>query len=119
MISTRQEFASSDKSVFLIDNDLAQDLYRATKNPRLKELLGKTKILIKSDLQQEIVQELEAQKERMSNARQQRKGKGKGGRPRLPELSEWEVERLPPLELKRYKERMWQRDWRKRKNDSI
>lgn len=113
MIKTKEDLFDSPAEFSAIGRELAEELYKSTKNAELKALLDKNKpnVLISLGLKVALKTSYEAQKDRMSKARDSRKGKG--GRPRLPDPTE--PEKLTGAELRKYNFRKWQRECRDRK----
>lgn len=110
MIKSKDDLFKSTAEVSLISRALAEDLYKSTKNAKLKTLLdkGKKSVLISLELKSELRSSLEAKKKNMDKARNARTSKG--GRPRLPDPAD--PSQLTGAELKRYQNRKWQREWR-------
>lgn len=119
MIKTRDELFKSSAPSSVITRQLGEDLYTSTRNRKLKALLdtGKKNVLISAELKSELSRSLSAKQSNMEKARVSRKGKG--GRPRLPDPDPANLERLTGPELKRYKNRMWQREWRKNNSKEV
>lgn len=116
MITTRGEFIESLASANVVSRELAEGLYKSTRDKGLKLLLdlNTETIVINSSLRMQLVDRLRTLSEQANRIRGQRKGVG--GRPKFPEPTIEEIEKMSPAELLKYKNRKWQRESRERRN---
>jgi hypothetical protein len=123
MIETRKDFLESTASAVVISRDLANDLFRSTKNPKLKELItDKPSVVIVGDLKSQLTTRLEQLSSQAEFIRSKRTSKG--GRHKLPEPTEKELEKWnsDPTKYKKelltYKNRLWKRNERNRRKST-
>lgn len=113
MIETKEKLFASNSAGSIISKELADDLYKLTKNTKLKALMQKEKIIIPASLRSDLKAEYDLEMNRKANASANRKGVG--GRKRLPDLTEEELEKLSSDEKLKYQNRIWQRNSRARR----
>lgn len=115
MINTKEEFLNSPSNVVVITRELAEQIARSTRNAALKTLIDSGKaIIVTKELKENLTKRLKDLSSHAADILSKRTSKG--GRHRLPDLMPEEIEKLSPSELLKYKNRIWQRESRQRRD---
>lgn len=112
MINTREEFINSTASAVIVSKQLAQQLYKTTKNKSLRDLLSqdKSEYVILPTIKEDIVKRLNQLTKHILEIREKRVTKG--GRKAIPDPEN--IENLSKEEKLRYNNRIWKRNSRER-----
>lgn len=112
MLNTKEEFLASS-GVVVVSKTLAEDLVRSTRNAALKALItDKEKVVITNDLRTNLITRLQQLSTQAEVIRSKRVTKG--GRHKLPDITQEELDNMSKEEKLRYRNRMWKRNQRDR-----
>jgi hypothetical protein len=110
MITTVEDLQTTEGSVFVLSQELAESLLKTTRNKRLKKIIDKGSFTITSNIRDEIFSKIKELKTNMEKARELAPKTGAGRKRK--DYTDEELEALSPEEKKRYKNAKWQRQSR-------